>query len=143
MTMLDLSRRHMLAAGASVAALSALPSLGFAQAGALMKRPIPSSNELLPVIGVGTAVVFDFENDAEKYAQRKAVLEELVKGGGKLIDTAAAYGKAEDRVGDLTAELGRDKYFIATKFAARDMGATADASMQSSLKRLKTNKVDL
>ncbi|HLF23998.1 MAG TPA: aldo/keto reductase, partial [Burkholderiales bacterium] len=67
-----------------------------------------------------------------------------VAGGGKLIDTAHSYGRAEDRVGDVVADLGvRDKLFIATKFSYNADRAAATASMQASLRRLKTNRVDL
>src|SRR5262249_13915387 len=107
-------------------------------------RPIPHSGEQLPIVGIGTAIIFDFENDPAKSAERKQVLQTLIAGGGKLIDTAASYGKAEDRIGDLTSELGiRDKLFIATKVAARDNRQGQIASMENSLKRLKINRVDL
>ena len=110
----------------------------------LRTRPIPHSGEPLPVVGIGTAVIFDYENDSARQAERRQVIQTLVAGGGRLIDTAAAYGRAEDRLGELTSELGvRDRLFLATKFAYRADRAAATASMQASLKRLKTNRVDL
>ena len=109
-----------------------------------MTRPIPSSGEPLPIVGIGTAIIFDFDNDPAKYAERRQVLQILVAGGGKLIDTAAAYGDAEERIGDLAADLGdRDKLFLATKYGSRADTAAADDSLQNSLKRLKTDRIDL
>jgi aryl-alcohol dehydrogenase-like predicted oxidoreductase len=141
------SRRRILTAGTAALVAAALPGSSGAAEGAgapIETRPIPRSGERLPVIGIGTAIVFDFENDAEKYAERRRVLRALVGGGGKLIDTAADYGRAEDRVGELAAELGiRDKLFLATKFSIKLDRAGAAASMQASLRRLKTNRVDL
>ena len=140
----DLSRRDLLAAAAGAAMLSALPSLVWAQGAPIMTRPIPSSGEPLPVVGVGTSIVFDFDNDPAKYAERRQVLQDLVAGGGKLIDTASTYGYAEERVGDLAADLGdRDKLFLATKYESRLEKEAADASMRSSLKRLRTDRIDL
>jgi len=140
----DLSRRDLLAAAAGAAMLSALPSLVWAQGAPIMRRPIPSSGEPLPVVGVGTSIVFDFDNDPAKYAERRQVLQDLVAGGGKLIDTASTYGYAEERVGDLAADLGdRDKLFLATKYESRLEKEAADASMRSSLKRLRTDRIDL
>jgi len=109
-----------------------------------MTRPIPHGGERLPVVGIGTAVIFDFEGDAEKHAARREVIRRLVAGGGRLIDTAHAYGRAEDRLGEIVAELGvRDKLFLATKFSYASDRADATASMRDSLHRLKTDRVDL
>jgi len=107
-------------------------------------RPIPQGGERLPIIGIGTAVIFDFENDAAKSAERRQVFRALVEGGGKLVDTAPAYGKAEDRVGDLVAELGiRDRLFLATKVSSNVGAAEVAAQMQASQRRLKTPRFDL
>lgn len=112
--------------------------------GALATRPIPRSNERLPVIGIGTAVIFDYENDAAKQAERTAVIRALVAGGAKLIDTAAAYGAAEDRVGEIVQTTGlRDKLFLATKFSFDLPRAQAEESLRDSLRRLRTDHVDL
>src|SRR5882672_7395511 len=106
-------RRTFLAT--SVAALG-LPTMVRAQE-AVATRPIPSSGERLPIVGIGTAVIFDYQNDAEKQVARREVIRALVAGGGKLIDTAAGYGAAEDRLGEVVAETAtRDKLFLATKF---------------------------
>ncbi len=110
----------------------------------LQTRPIPHSGEQLPIVGIGTAIIFDFENDPVKYAERRQVIQALVAGGGKLIDTAHSYGRAEDRVGELVADLGvRDKLFLATKFSYGASRSAAMESMQNSLRRLKANRVDL
>ena len=141
---IDPVRRRLLAAGA--AAATALPPLSLAAAtdAPLTTRPIPVSGERLPVIGIGTAVIFDFENDAAKFAERREVIRTLVAGGGSLIDTAHSYGRAEDRLGELMADTGlRDKLFIATKYSSGAGRDAATASLQNSLRRLKTNRVDL
>jgi diketogulonate reductase-like aldo/keto reductase len=139
-----LSRRDLLVTAAGAAMLSALPSLVWAQGAPIITRPIPSSGEPLPVVGIGTSIVFDFENDPAKYAARRQVLQDLVAGGGKLIDTASTYGYAEERVGDFAADLGdRDKLFLATKYESRDDQEAANASLQNSLKRLRTDRIDL
>lgn len=110
----------------------------------MQTRPIPQGGERLPIIGIGTAVIFDFENDAAKSAERRQVFRALVEGGGKLVDTAPAYGKAEDRVGDLVAELGiRDRLFLATKVSSNVGAAEVAAQMQASQRRLKTPRFDL
>jgi aryl-alcohol dehydrogenase-like predicted oxidoreductase len=155
------SRRQMLAGAAGLAATGALFGVApaFAQAGAktttpggvmtttpagVLTRPIPHSGEPLPVIGIGTASIFDFHDDPAKYAERRQVLQRLVEGGGKLIDTASAYGNAEVVVGDLVAELGvRDRLFLATKVPAQAPRDQKEASLAASLKRMKVSQLDL
>jgi len=143
----DPSRRRILAAGAGVAlaaALARFPHAAHAADEPLATRPIPHGGEPLPVVGIGTAVIFDFQDDPVKYAERRQVLQTFIAGGGRLIDTAHAYGRAEDRLGELVADLGvRDKLFLATKFSYSADRAAATASLQASLRRLKTNRVDL
>jgi len=147
MSIVDTSRRRVLAAGiatAVTAKLSGFSRLAHAADESLMTRPIPHSGEEIPVIGIGTAVIFDFENDAAKYAERRDVIQKLVAAGGRLIDTAHSYGRAEDRVGDLAADLGvRDKLFLATKYSYAADRNGANTSMQASLRRLKTSRIDL
>ena len=141
-----ISRRDMITTGAvALAAAGAGPA--FAQtpvAGALRTKPIPVSKEPLPVVGIGTAVIFDYENDPVKQAERAEVLKVLTAGGGSLIDTAPAYGKAEDRLGEVMASTGtRSKIFLATKVAARSDRAGQIAQMEQSKVRLKSQTFDL
>ncbi|HEY8579610.1 MAG TPA: aldo/keto reductase, partial [Beijerinckiaceae bacterium] len=74
---------------------------------------------------------------------RAGVLRALVEGGGKLVDTAPSYGRAEERLGDLFAATGlRDKLFLATKVRLAAPDAMA-GEMAESFQRLKVDKVDL
>lgn len=143
----DIKRRRLLAAtaGSTLAALAGTPAWSASASQPILTRPIPHSGEPLPIVGIGTAVIFDFENDdAGKYAERRQVLQHLVAGGGKLIDTAPAYGRAEDRLGDLIADLAiRDRLFVATKYRYTEDRAAANASLKRSQQRLKTERIDL
>src|SRR5258706_15991441 len=83
----------------------------------LITRAIPSSDERIPAVGLGTAYVFD-QDDETTRSKASAVVQALIRGGGQLIDTASTYGDAESGLGKVTAAAGlRDKLFIATKFA--------------------------
>lgn len=138
------SRREVLAlgaAGAAAAALRLAPS--FAAAARARERTIPRSGEKLPAVGIGTAIVFDIGEDAARRAERSAVIRAMLDGGAKLIDTAPSYGTAEAVVGDLLAQMNiRDRVFLATKVRAAGREA-ATAEMQQSLRRLRSDRVDL
>jgi len=104
----------------------------------LVTRAIPHSGERIPAVGLGTAAVFN-TNDETTRGKASAVIQVLVKNGGRLIDTASTYGDAESVLGDVIASAGlRDKIFIATKLESPD----AD-ELKRSLARLKTAKLDL
>ena len=109
----------------------------------LLKRPIPRSGELLPVVGIGTWRTFDVgPNDAAR-GELKAVLRELVALGGRAIDSSPMYGEAERVVGDLAAELKlRKSLFLATKVwtSGREAGIR---QMEQSLKLMRTERLDL
>lgn len=138
-------RRDLLKFGAGLAAATALPGLSWAQAAAkpLLSRKIPKSGELLPVIGLGTAIVFDIDDNTALRAERSKVIETLLGGGAKLIDTAPSYGSAEAVVGDLLAEMKvRDQVFLATKVRSNNNEAFV-RQMQASQQRLHTSKFDL
>jgi aryl-alcohol dehydrogenase-like predicted oxidoreductase len=139
---IGISRREAIALGAGAAAGALVGAPALAQT-SILSRPIPSSGEMLPVVGVGTSIVFNVGNDAEKRKDIRAVLEALAAGGGKLVDTAPSYRTAEEVIGDLMEEAHlRNKLFLATKVAVRDRAATI-AEMQQSQRRLKTQKFEL
>jgi len=108
-----------------------------------LTRPIPSSGERLPVVGLGTNRYG--VSEADELAARKAVLERLAEVGGAVIDTAPAYGTSEAVLGDLLQQLeARDRFFLATKVTAEDGDAKAALAMlHASLERLKTQRLDL
>jgi aryl-alcohol dehydrogenase-like predicted oxidoreductase len=107
--------------------------------GPMLKRPIPHSGEMIPVIGLGTANNFGSADRAEL----RKVFETLVNGGATLIDTASTYGSAEAVIGDVLTEAKLlDKVFIATKLEAEN-AKEGLPEFQSSLRKLRVKKVDL
>jgi aryl-alcohol dehydrogenase-like predicted oxidoreductase len=109
----------------------------------LIRKPIPSTQELLPVVGLGTNN-FDV-SDAADIAARREVLKEMPELGGSLVDTAPLYGRSEGVIGGIVTELGnRDKLFIATKVMSSDStAADGKASIEESFRRLGTKRIDL
>ncbi len=110
---------------------------------AMITRPIPSSGEAMPVIGLGTWSVFDVGEDPAARAPLKEVVRRLVEAGGRMIDTSPMYGRAEAVTGDLVVELGvRPRVFLATKVwtSGKEQGI---AQMRRSAERLRTEVIDL
>jgi len=107
------------------------------------QRKIPSSGEMLPVVGCGTWRTFDVGTTPDARAPLAEVLRVLFEAGGSVIDSSPMYGASEGVVGDLLATAGtRGKAFIATKVwtSGRDAGI---AQMQRSMALLRTDRIDL
>src|ERR1700728_2383269 len=142
MTQSRMNRRDALFAALTVGAGMAISRTArSATAGTTLAKAIPSSGQKIPVIGIGT----NNYNvaDADEVAARRAVLEQLPMQGGAVVDTAPLYGQAEQLIGDLVAGLhNREHLFLATKVIAQDAKAGA-ASMEESMRRLKTQRIDL
>jgi aryl-alcohol dehydrogenase-like predicted oxidoreductase len=137
-----MTRRDAIAAGISLGAAAAFGSgNAAAQAGALIEKPIPSSGEMLPPIGIGTNR-YGVGTSEEERAPLRDTMARFVALGGKVMDTAMVYGTSEAVIGDLSQQLGiRDRLFLATKTDIRGQvrGATG---LQNALDRLKTDMID-
>jgi aryl-alcohol dehydrogenase-like predicted oxidoreductase len=137
------SRRDVLRVGILSGVAAALhPALQARAAdGAPILKAIPATGEKLPVIGLGTNAYG--VTDAAELASRKEVLQRMSGLGGRVIDTAAAYGRSEDVIGELLESLGNRKdYFLATK---TPMGALGDmkSAIDASFRRLRTDRIEL
>ncbi len=151
---MKISRRELVKLGAGAGASLALgwrPRPAVGQAPSLIQKPIPSSGEMIPVVGIGTARRYNVETE-EELAPIRDVLRRFPDLGGKLVDTAPGYGRAETVVGRLVNEIGnRDELFLATKVAVggrrgRPGGDTHQAGieqMERSMGLLHTDKIDL
>lgn len=154
-----LSRREWFGAVAGAGATLAL-SPRFLQAlersarllpqGQLIKRAVPSSGELLPVIGLGSSATFSQVARSEDKTALKEVLRTMIDRGATVFDTAPSYGASEAVAGEIAAELGlTDKVFWATKVnvAGRGAGnadpAAARAQIDASFAKLKKTPIDL
>lgn len=105
-----------------------------------MLRPIPSSNETLPAIGLGTWQTFDSDSND---AALTGVLQTFHSGGGRLIDSSPMYGRSEATIGRVTAAMPqRDDFFYATKVwtTGRDEGI---AQLEQSFERMGRATMDL
>jgi len=146
-----LTRRALLRAAAGAGAALSLDLRGLlAQPAGLITRPIPSTGERLPVVGLGSAATFSQVARTEDVTALKEVLKTLVDLRGTVFDTAPSYGASEEVAGRIVGELGAtSKVFWATKVnVAGRGGGTADrgaalAQIEASFQRANKPKIDL
>lgn len=137
-------RELLLATGSTLVAGSLAPwSSVLAGAGSPLRKPIPSSGEHLPVIGMGTWQTFHVDDDAEERAPLREVLRVFFDRGGRLIDSSPMYAQAEEVAGELVAELGeQERLFAATKVWT-DGREDGIEQMERSFRRMQVERMDL
>lgn len=137
-----ISRRVFTQASLSLSSLMAINPSYSALENQLIRRQIPSTEESIPVIGIGTNRYGVGDNqDARKIL--KETLKKFHALGGTLIDTAPTYGSSELVLGDLIKDLGIQKdLFLASKVDSKNLAANT-AGYHESLTRFNTQQFDL
>ncbi len=93
-----------------------------------ISKPIPTTGELIPVIGMGTWITFNVGGSQKLQASRTAVLKRFFELGGGMIDSSPMYGSAQDVVGQGLRSLD----FPSGLFSADKVwtGSTAEGKSQ-------------
>ena len=110
-------RRRFIGVLGALGLTAGLPSLAMQERDrTLIKRAIPSSGELLPVVGLGTSRTIDAGDDAAAHDRLRNVQQVFFDQGGALIDTSPMYGSAEYVLGQLLPGVNQHgNLFTATK----------------------------
>jgi len=133
---MSVSRREFLGA----AALSPLAARALGAETALARRPFGKNGFDVPILAFGSGSRFvSYPTDEEALR----VLSRAIDLGMNYIDTAHSYGdgKSEERIGQLMPDR-RQEVILATKIEARK-GDEAKAQLELSLKRLRTDHLDI
>lgn len=148
--MTHLDRRQFVAALAAVPVLASCARAVPAEAQAAEGTPASAYNTrslrpagAVPLVGIGTARLYQDPQTEADYAPLRETVARFVERGGKVIDTAPSYGRAEEVLGKLTDELGvRDRLYLATKVGA-DTLDEGKAQIEQSFANLRTDFIDL
>lgn len=101
----DPTRRALIAGLPAMAAAAALwPQGSVARA---MTKPVPSSGEAIPVIGLGSWITFNVGNDPAARAACTEVMREFFEAGGGMIDSSPMYGSSQAVIGEGLKRLGK------------------------------------
>lgn len=138
---MTIARRSLLAAAAGLSA-GVLTGPALAQQPTLLRKPIPSSGEMIPIIGLGSARRYEEAATEADLAPLRDTFRRFQALGGKVVDTAPSYGNAEAIMGGLVADLGiRDDLFLCTKVGVNNP-AEGRAQIAASFEKLRTDRID-
>lgn len=109
-----------------------LPGTGFTKSSSLLTRVIPSSQERIPMIGLGSSRTFNVGNDPAALANVAEVMGHFFKAGGKLIDSSPMYGSSQAAIGYGLDKLARSRdVFSAEKVWTWDASSGPEQMEQS------------
>jgi aryl-alcohol dehydrogenase-like predicted oxidoreductase len=140
-----INRRQFIGIAGAGATLALAPEWLFArEPGALIQRAIPSTGELLPVVGLS----FSNHPACADPAALKAVLKTMVDNGGRVFDAMHGNGSAEQFHATVANDLGvQNTVFWSTRGTppdgAQPGAATVKAHVETMLARLKVSRIDL
>jgi diketogulonate reductase-like aldo/keto reductase len=134
------NRREVLAAAA---AMGLMPLATGAEERKMISRPIPSTGEEMPVLGLGTYDVFDVPSTPGAIATSKEIVDLLLGEGGSVIDTSPMYNRSEKIIGDIIdSGSPREAMFIATKVWTNGRASGID-QMNRSAELMNADVIDL
>ncbi len=109
-------RRDFLCTSLASAIFITFPSIGFSAPKLLLSRPIPSTGEIIPAVGMGTWLTFDVSASKTNIKSRTKILEHFFANGGGVIDSSPMYGSAQKILGKCFQQLSPpESLFSATK----------------------------
>ena len=132
---LGLDRRSFM--GGVFAATLPMASTPASSTSNIFAKPIPSTGEMLPALGLGSWITFNVGEDIELRDECAAVMEGFFESGGRLIDSSPMYGSSQEVIGYGLEKLGRSRdLFSADKVWT---GSVSGASPQIEESRLLWN----
>ncbi len=145
MTLDSPSRRRLLQATLAASGSLALPALHAAPApgpAPLLTRPIPSSGEQIPVMGLGSWITFNVGRDPQARKECQEVMRQFFAGGGRMIDSSPMYGSAQDVIGEAVQAIKPPALFSADKVWISG-GARGVPQIETSRKLWRVPRFDL
>jgi len=121
-----------LAAAATYAVLR--PPVARAQPRAILTRPIPSTGEALPVVGLGSWITFNVGDDPVARDACADVMRNFVEAGGRMIDSSPMYGSSQEVIG-----YGLRKTGLAARVFSADKVWTSSARGREQIDQSRRN----
>ncbi len=136
-------RRTMIGAIAASAAAAALRPLSALARSIPITRPIPSTGERLPVVGLGTWITFNVGDDAELREECAAVMGAFFREGGRVIDSSPMYGSSQSVIGHGLRRIGKPSGLFSADKVWISSGSRGPEQMEESRAQWGVPRFDL
>jgi diketogulonate reductase-like aldo/keto reductase len=136
----SMNRRTLLGALAATVLGSRMDA---ARADAIVTRPIPSTGEKLPAVGLGSWITFNVGYDEAARASCADVIRNFFDGGGRLIDSSPMYGSSQGVIGYGLNKLGKPGALFSADKVWTSPGSRGPAQIEASRKEWDVPRFDL
>jgi diketogulonate reductase-like aldo/keto reductase len=137
------TRRTFVRASLATAATALLPISPHAEQALPARRPIPSTREEIPIVGLGTWITFNVGDDPLLRGECAAVMAAFFEAGGRMIDSSPMYGSSQPVIGYGLQKLGRPSALFSAEKVWTSSGASGPAQIEQSRRFWGVPKFDL
>ena len=109
----------------------------------MLTRPIPSTGELLPLVGLGSWITFNVGDDPTGRDTCAEVIHAFFQDGGRLIDSSPMYGSSQNVIGFGVRKLGHPPQLFAADKVWISSGARGPAQIEESRRHWEIPRFDL
>jgi diketogulonate reductase-like aldo/keto reductase len=137
------TRRTFVQASLATAAAAFLPISLHAQQSLPARRPIPSTREEIPIVGLGTWITFNVGGDPVLRDECAGVMAAFFEAGGRMIDSSPMYGSSQPVIGYGLQKLGRPSALFAAEKVWTSSAAGGPPQIEQSRRFWGVPKFDL
>jgi diketogulonate reductase-like aldo/keto reductase len=138
-----ISRRKAVAVlGAAAAGTILKPFAALAQTRTITKA-IPSTGELIPVVGLGTWITFNVGDDPELREECAGVMKAFFDAGGRMIDSSPMYGSSQAVIGYGLRRLPSQKHLFSADKVWTSSASGGPEQIEESRKHWRVMQFDL
>lgn len=141
--MVSLDRRTVLRSLSAAGAAAPLPQATHAEEDRILTRPVPSSGEALPLVGLGSWITFNVGDDPVARDACAQVMGAFFAAGGNMIDSSPMYGSSQSVIGYGLAMLGRPAGLFAADKVWISSGSRGPAQIETSRQAWGVPRFDL
>jgi diketogulonate reductase-like aldo/keto reductase len=113
------------------------------QSAAPLLKPVPSSGERIPAVGLGTWITFNVGNDRQLREECVAVMRAFFAAGGRMIDSSPMYGSSQDTIGFGLQQVGRPAALLSAEKVWISSGSRGPAQIEASRAKWGVQRFDL
>jgi diketogulonate reductase-like aldo/keto reductase len=106
-------------------------------------RPIPSTGERIPVVGLGSWITFNVGNDAPAREACAGVIRAFFEAGGRMIDSSPMYGSSQGVIGHGLGRFGPAAPVFSADKVWISSGARGPAQIEASRRLWGVPRFDL